>query len=77
MSLMDRCLTRLIEGMARKKTRYGTLLRYQGTVQYASNIELKCGTLVRYGSRCEVRSMQTMNVPYRTAILDQNKLLQI
>ena len=38
-------------------------------VRYASKIELKYGTLVRYGSRCEVRSTQILNVPYCTAIL--------
>ena len=36
MSLMDRCLTGLIEGTVRKKT------------SYASKIELKYGTLVWY-----------------------------
>ena len=40
---------------------YGTLVRY------ASKIELKYGTQVRYGLRCEVRSTQILNVPYRTA----------
>ena len=39
---MDSCLTRLIEGRVRKKTRYGTLVRY------ASKIELKYGKLARY-----------------------------
>ena len=34
MSLMDRCLTRLIEGTVHKKTRYGTLVRYAGTVRF-------------------------------------------
>ena len=38
-------------------------------VRYASKIELKYGMLLRYGSRCEVRSTQILNVPYRTAIL--------
>ena len=38
-------------------------------VRYASKIEMKHGTLVRYGSRCEVRSTQILNVPYSTAIL--------
>ena len=42
-------------------------VRYVG--QYASKIELKYGTLVRYSSRCEVRSTQILNVPYGTAIL--------
>ena len=36
---------------------------------YSSKIELEYGTLVRYGSRCEVRSTQILNVPYLTAIL--------
>ena len=63
--------------------RYGTLVRYVffvmarvryvGTVRF--KIELKYVTLVRYGSRCEVRSMQILNVPYRTAILADNKIL--
>ena len=39
-------------------------------VRYASKIELKYCTLVRYGW-CEVRSTQILNVPYRTAILAQ------
>ena len=32
--------------------------------------------VVRYGSRCEVRSSQILNVPYRTAVLawEENKL---
>ena len=57
--------------------KYGTLMRYAlfvmvrvwyvGTVRF--KIELKYDTLVRYGSRCEVRSAQILNVPYRTAIL--------
>ena len=38
-------------------------------VRYASKIELKYGTLVRYGSWWEVRSTQILNVRYRTAIL--------
>ena len=50
------------------------LVRYVGTVQYAPKIELKYGMLVRYGSRCEVRSTQILNVPYRTAILDDNQI---
>ena len=60
MSLMDRCFTNLIEGKVRKKNK----------VRYASKIELKCGTLVQYGSKCEVRRMQILNVPYRTANLE-------
>ena len=54
--------------------RYGTVrffimvrVRYVGTVRF--KIELKYGTLVRYGSRCEVRSTEILNAPYRTAIL--------
>ena len=31
--------------------------------------------LVRYGSRCEIRSTQILNVPYRTAILGHMALL--
>ena len=42
-------------------------------VRYASKIEPKYGTLLRYGSRCEVRSTQILNVPYRTAILAEDK----
>ena len=44
-------------------------VRYVSRLRYASKIELKYGTLVRYGSRCEVRSTQILNVLYRTAIL--------
>ena len=44
---------------------YGTLVRY------ASKIELKYGRPVWYASRCEVRSTQILNLPYRTAILVQ------
>ena len=57
---MDCCLTRLIEGTVRKKT-------YRTKVRFATKIELKHSTLVRYGKRCEVRSSQILNVPYRTA----------
>ena len=32
-------------------------------VGYASKIELKYGTLIQCGSRCEMRSMQILNVP--------------
>ena len=69
MSSMDRYLTRLIEGTVRKKNK----------VRYASKIELKYGTLVRYRSRYEVRSTQILNVPYSTAILanDSNALLLV
>ena len=53
--------------------KYGTLVRYAFfvmiRVRYASKLELKYGKLVRYGSRCEVRSTQILNVPHRTAIL--------
>ena len=59
---MDRCLTRLIEGTVRKKTK-------TNKVRYASKIELKYGMLVRYGSRYEVRSTQILNILYSTAIL--------
>ena len=49
MSLMNRCFTRLIEGTVRKKT-------YHTKVRHASKIELKYGTLVRYGTlRLKVR----------------------
>ena len=55
-------------GLAEK---YGTLVRYaffvMVLVRYvgtASKLELKNGTLVRYGSRCEVRSTQILSVPY-------------
>ena len=41
MSLMGRCLTRLIEGKVSKKT-------YRTKVRYASKIELKYGTLVSW-----------------------------
>ena len=40
-------------------------VRYVGTVRF--KIELKYGTLVRYGSRCEVRSTKILNV-YRTVL---------
>ena len=47
---------------------YGTpFLKWYG---YGTLQNLKYGTLVRYGFRCEVRSAQILNVPYRTAILD-------
>ena len=45
---------------------YGTL------VWHSTKIGLKYGTLVRYGSRCEIRSTQILNVLYRTAILANN-----
>ena len=41
-------------------------------VRYASKIQLTYGTLVRYGSGCEVRSTQILNAPYRTANLIEN-----
>ena len=53
---MDSCLSRLIESTVRKKTRYGA------QVLHASKIELKYGTLVRYSSKCEVRSTRILNV---------------
>ena len=53
---MGRCITRLVEGTVgyAKKNKE----------RYASKIEWKCGTLVQYGSRCEVRSKQILSIPY-------------
>ena len=85
MLLLDRCLTRLIEGTVRKKTRYGTwvrcaskielkyntLVQYQGTVRFKNWSEVRSLVpVVRYGSRCELRSTQVLNLPNRTAILE-------
>ena len=48
-------------------------LRYVGTVRFKNSTEVRCaGT---YGSRCEVRSTQILNIPYRTAILALNIFL--
>ena len=65
--------------------RYGTLVRYvtlqfllRGTVRWYGTPFLEWygyGTLVRYGSRCEVRSTQIPDVPYRTAILERDLFL--
>ena len=44
-------------------------------VRYALKIKQTYGTLVRYGSKCEVRSMQILNAPSRTAILVEKILI--
>ena len=55
--------------------RYGTLqfLLKSAVVRYAFLEWYGYSTLVRYSSRCEVRSTQILNVPYRTAILSRYK----
>ena len=49
---------------------------YAGTVRLfcdgPGTVRFKNWTEVRYGSKCEVRSTQILNVPYRTAILGFN-----
>ena len=53
--------------------KYSTLVRYaffvMVRVRYVGMVRFKNWTEVRYAWRCEVLSMQILDVPYRTAIL--------